>query len=110
MGQGQVVKPRDGIAACPCCGGPLDPALAKIGSVLSRRQQQLFLLLRRADRPLTVGELAERLFAEEDRGGPDWADGVVTTAVARMRRKIAQHHLPIRIWTSPEGGYRLEAA
>lgn len=58
---------------------------------------------------MTVGELAAALFAGEPQGGPEWADGVITTSISRMRAKIKQHGLSFRIWSDLRG-YRLEAA
>jgi len=103
---GQIIRPREG-DRCPMCGGAIDPLIARIGSVLSRRQMQLFFILQHADAPMTCGQLVAALFDEEDQGGHDWADGIVTTAIARMRSKIRQHELPLRLWTAPMG-YRLE--
>lgn len=82
--------------------------MVRIISVLSRRQAQLLTVLLHTGTPMTVGELAKVLFAGDAAGGPDWADGVVTTAVARLRKKIAQHHLQVRVWNAPAGGYRAE--
>lgn len=106
---GQIVRVREA-CSCPYCGGSMDPVVARIGSVLSRRQMQVFFLLRKATGPMTTGQLAAALFEGEEGGGPGWADGVITTAIARMRKKIARHGLPVKIWSPPTGGYLLEVA
>lgn len=73
---------------CPCCGQTL-PLDLPAGLVLTRKQQQVYEVIRKAGRNGVYGDqIFDRVYADDPNGGPNTQTKIISVFVHGLNKKL----------------------